>query len=193
MSGRAGRCGLPSIAHTFYCSKAKVIKEKTKIGQFCTLQTKHCLRRYLLKELGSDEAELPDAALCCSNCSKGAIPHSQINDLLKKDKQTRKMKRQPLREINDSIKSELEARLKDERCKIKGEVEGYHFLGDEVICPENSIHEICQKATWIECKEDVKSTHGIRPEFVERFYNVVVDVTSNAPPPSKRGCAKRRK
>lgn len=66
--------------------------------------------------------------------------------------------------------------MKDEHCKIKGEVEGYHFLGDEVICPENSIHEICQKATWMECKEDVRLTHGVRPEFVERFYNAVVDV-----------------
>ena len=107
------------------------------MGQFCTLKMKQCLRRHLLKELGSDEAKLPDAAVCCSNCSKGEIPHSQISDLLKRNKQIRTKKRQPLREINDSLKNELETRLKNERCKIKGEVEGFHFLGDEVICPEN--------------------------------------------------------
>ena len=165
------------------------------MGQFCTLPTKQCLRRYLLNELGSNdsEVELPDAALCCSNCSKGEIPHSQISDVLKRNKQTRAKKGQPLREINHSLKHELERRLKDERCKIKGEIEGFRFLGDEVICPENSIQEMCQKATWIECKEDLRSTHGVRPEFVERFYNVVVDVTSNAPPPSKRGRSIKRK
>ena len=163
------------------------------MGQFCTLPPKQCLRRYLLKELGSDEAELPNAALCCSNCSQGDIPYSQISDLLKRNKQTRTKKRQPLREINQSLKNDLEKKLKDERCKIKGEVEGFHFLGDEIICPEKSIHEICQKATWIESKEDLKLTHGVRPEFVERFYNVVVDVTSTAPPPSKRGRTSRRK
>ena len=42
--------------------------------------------------------------------------------------------------------------MKDERYKIKGEVESFHFLGDEIICPEKLIHEICQKATWIESR-----------------------------------------
>ena len=50
-------------------------------------------------------------------------------------------KSQPLTEINQSLKNDLEKRLKDKRCKIK-EV-GFHFLGDEIICPENSIHDIC--------------------------------------------------
>ena len=163
------------------------------MGQFCTLRKEQCLRRYLVKELESDEAEFPDAAECCSNCSTGVIPHTQISDLLKKDKQTRKKKRQPLREVSTLMSSELETRLKDEWCKIKEEIEGYHFLGDELICPEKSIHDICQNATWIENKEDVKTTHGVRPEFVERFYNFVVDVTSNAPPSCKRKRTSRRK
>ena len=117
----------------------------------------------MLNELGSNdsEVELPDAALCCSNCSKGEIPHSQISDVLKRNKQTRTKKRQPLREINHSLKHELERRLKDERCKIKGEIEGFHFLGDEV--------------------DRVQRGSKINSWSMERFYNVVVDVTSNAP------------
>ena len=54
------------------------------MGQFCTLQKEQCLRRYLVKELGSDEVEFPDADECCSNCSTGVIPHTQISNLLKR-------------------------------------------------------------------------------------------------------------
>ena len=70
---------------------------------------------------------------------------------MKRNKQTRTKRRQPLREINHSLKHELDRGLKDEHCKIKREIEGFHFLGDEVICPENSIQEI-------ECKEDLRWT-----------------------------------
>ena len=148
------------------------------------MKTKQCLRQYLLKELENDEAELPDAAVHCSNCSKGEIPHSQMSDLLKRNKQTRTKKYQPLREINNSrIGNEIERQALQE-LKVSISLERKSFV------QKISIHEICRKAT---CKEDLKSTNGVRSEFVERFYNVVVDITSNAPSPSKHGRTSRRK
>lgn len=163
------------------------------MGQYCNLPRETCRRHYLLELLGSPikDTENIDPVKCCDNCSR-VIPYHQLAHILSKVKVTRKKKRCKIRVIADSLSEALEERLKEERHRILQTSIGYQFLGEEIVCPLKSIQDLCKHATWIQSIDDVLSIGGVRQEFAENFYNILLDVTVDAPPPSKRSHLRKK-
>ena len=164
------------------------------MGKYCTLPQEQCRRHYFLDLLGSASTEMGtvDITKCCDNCSRGIIPYNQVGHVLKKTKVTRKKKRPNIRHITDALCKHLEGQLKQERqCILENSV-GFQFLGEEVVCPLQSIQVLCKNATWIQTVDDVASVSGIRPEHAQNFFNVITNVTADAPPLAKRGRLRKK-
>ena len=135
-----------------------------------------------MRGLGSSEAITEGGGLCCDVCSSSLkLKPPSVVDLLQPMKMTRK-RTVNSRKLSDDLIKDLRERLLVERQVIVSEEPGYKMLGVDLVCPVSIIEEICDRATELKSIENLKSMHGVRPEFYSRFLRVVTDVSYQLPP-----------
>jgi hypothetical protein len=88
--------------------------------------------------------------------------------------------------VTESLGRNLKDRLLQERRRYIQDHPAFFFLGEEVVCPNCVIEDICKESKFIKTKEDMSSIYGIRPELSDKFLNVILDVLSSSPASNKR-------
>lgn len=185
MFGRAGRNGTPARAHLLYTSsQLKQVKDPSLLkccGDACK---ENCYRRELLFGLGSKEL-LQSNAACCDVCTGGKVPTTKL-DVLVPTPLKRARKPKPVRDVNKEMEQKLTAALVKEKDKILEEFPGFRMLGGNFILSDAAIEELVLKAPFIVSKEDLNDVLLLRPEYRDRFFNVIWDILLTAPPPNKK-------
>ena len=151
------------------------------LQQYCAPKnSENCLRNILLKGLESSRV-VQDSSVCCSVCI-GKVPYHKL-DILKSE--ARQYRKRPIavRDISVDLKKQLEIDLKLERSSIISEQPHACIFGEQYVCCDAVIEEICCRASYITCVDDMTL---LRPELRHRFYSVVVKNVVNAPPAKKR-------
>lgn len=149
--------------------------------------TENCLRSIMLRGLESSSV-LCESDVCCSVCCSGKVPYPKL-DVLKP--RVRKYQKRPIaiRELSESLMKQLDIALKQEREAVMVEKPCYQMLGVQYICCDAVIEELCSRAHYVTCVDDLNSVTLLRAELRSRFCNVILKVVSNAPPAKK--CRKR--
>lgn len=90
-----------------------------------------------------------------------------------------------MREIEEDLKKELRAKMIEERDRLLIENPMYRMIGVNFLCPDSVLEQLCERASYISSTDHV-DIFCLRPQFRDRFYKVVVDCVSCAPPPARR-------
>ena len=146
--------------------------------------TENCLRRILLSGLEST-CVLRENTACCSVCCAGKVPYQKL-DILKPAKKQCRKRPKPLREISEELRAALELELRRERDLVMAEKPHSDILGAQYLCCDAVIKDICGRADYIACVDDVMCIPLLRPELRLRFYNVVMRTVGSAPPANKQ-------
>ena len=80
---------------------------------------------------------------------------------------------------------ELKTKLLEEREKILLEHPSYRMIGIDFVCPDSVLDKICEQSKYFSSVDDMK-IYGVRPEFRDKLFRVVMDVISSIPPPTKK-------
>lgn len=104
--------------------------------------------------------------------------------------QPNKKRRQVVHTLSKSKMKILQDKLIEEREKILTERPGFGFLGLDSICPDVTIDELCKQSRYISSVNDMQ-LFGIKPEFKNRFFNIVKSVVEPENP-SQLSRPKRR-
>ena len=81
----------------------------------------------------------------------------------------------------------LKDKLVEEREKILAERPGFSFLGLDSICPNLTIDELCKQSRYILSITDMQ-LFGIKPEFKNRFFNIIKTAVDSAPASCSKRC-----
>ena len=147
-------------------------------------QTENCRRSTLLRSLGSNELHVVDASPgtpCCDVCSvvdRTSCNRSRVVDKLDIFQPTTlapKPRRHAVRSVTPSLERRQRDRLRLERDAIVDSEIGYKMLGKYVVIPDTCIDELCKRAKFIKDRADVSSVSGLRKQFVDRLYSVIID------------------
>lgn len=76
--------------------------------------------------------------------------------------------------MTESLEGCLKDRLLQERHRYVQDHPAFLYLGEEAVCPDCVIQNICTKSRFIKTKEDMSSIYGLRSELSEKFFNVFV-------------------
>ena len=98
----------------------------------------------------------------------------------------RARKPKPVRDVNKEMERKLTAALVKEKDKILEEFPGFRMLGGNFILSDAAIEELVLKAPFIVSKEDLNDVLLLRPEYRDRFFNIIQDILLTAPPPDKK-------
>lgn len=88
-------------------------------------------------------------------------------------------------DVTESLERILKERLLQERHRYFQDHPAFLFLGEEAVCPDCVIQNICTKSRFIKTKEDMSSIYGICSKLSDKFLNVVSDVLSSSPASNK--------
>ena len=94
-----------------------------------------------------------------------------------------------MRDVEEDLSKELRSRLVEERDAILNENPMYRMIGVNFLCPDSVLDQLCERASHI-TSVDHLDIFCLRSDFRDRFYKVVVDCVSCAPPPAPK---RRRK
>ena len=182
MCGRGGRGGSPARAHIFYNSKQKC-KDK-KMLSYC-IDSENCLRRALIGGVGGDISSVNGPRFqCCSSCSGGTVPYVHT-DILNPLRSHRPKRVPSVREVPQEMLKGLEQQLKEARDDITTSTPGLEMLGAQFVCPDAVIASICSNINTITSISDLNSFF-LRPEYRNRFFEILSDTVRDAPPPTRR-------
>lgn len=84
------------------------------------------------------------------------------------------------------MEQKLTAALVKEKDKILEEFPGFRILSGNFILSDAAIEELVLKAPFVVSKEDLNDVLLLRPEYRDRFLNVIWDILLTAPPPNKK-------
>lgn len=76
--------------------------------------------------------------------------------------------------------------MKREREAVIVEKPHYRVLGAQYVCCDAVIRELCSRANYVTCVDDLDSVALLRAELKTRFCNVVLKTVANAPPAKRR-------
>ena len=185
MFGRAGRNGCSARAHLLYTSTQ--MKHTSSSLSFLCLQSKeNCRRLGLLRALGSNETVNVNP-VCCDICTAGKVPDPIAKlDLLVATSLKHIRKPKAVRLINTDMEKALTKALLEEREKIMTEHPGYRVIGRSFILSTSTIKDLCSMAEYITSRDELNQVTLLRPELIDRVYNVLQDIISSAPPLEKR-------
>ena len=140
-------------------------------------QTENCRRKTLLRSLGSNElVDASPGTPCCDVCSpivRTSCTRSRVVDKLDIFRATTlapKPRRCAVRSVTPTLEKRLRDRLQVERDAIVDSEIGYKMLGKYVV------DELCKRAKFIKDCDDVSSVPGLRKQFVNRLYYVIIDL-----------------
>ena len=135
-----------------------------------------------MRGIGSSES-LQQNDCCCDVCTWSQCPHNRL-DILKPTRQ--KSQKQPVaHDMTPSHVKELKTKLLEEREKILLEHPSYRMIGIDFVCPDSVLDKICEQSKYFSSVDDMK-IYGVRPEFRDKLFRVVMDVISSIPPPTKK-------
>ena len=89
-------------------------------------------------------------------------------------------------DVTEALERNLKDGLLEERRRYVQDHPAFLFLGEEAVCPDYVIQDVCTESRFIKTKEDISSIYGIRSELSDKFLNVVLDVLSNSPASNNR-------
>ena len=145
-------------------------------------QTENCRRTTLLRALGSNElVDGSPGTPCCDVCSvivRTSCTRSRVVDKLdifRPATLAPKPRRRAVRSVTPTLEKRLRDRLQLERDAIVDSEIGYKMLGKYVVIPDTCIDELCKRAKFIKDCADVSSVPGLRKQFVNRLYYVIID------------------
>ena len=145
------------------------------------MDSENCRRMVLLQGLGCSE-QVPKTATCCDGCGV-EVPYPRL-DSLKTASGSKRKRRRKAHHVDKDATNRLKNRLKEGRLCVLAEKPAYQMIGADFICSEALICEICEGAEFISTIEDM-DIYCLRPELKERFFNIIMDVVSELPPPKK--------
>ena len=165
---------IPDVRELRFCADDDLVK-------VCE-QTENCRRSTLLRSLGSNEiVDASSGTPCCDVCSAiigTSCTRSRVVDkvdILQPTTLAPKRRRRAMRSVTPTMEKRLRDRLQVERDAIVDSEIGYHMLGKYVVIPDTCIDELCKRAKFIKVCDDVSSVPGLRKQFVNRLYSVVID------------------
>ena len=145
-------------------------------------QTENCRRSTLLRSLGSNElVDASPGTPCCDVCSvivRTSCTRSRLVDKLdifQPITLAPKPRRRAVRSVTPTLEKRLRDRLQLERDAIVDSEIGYKMLGKYVVIPDTCIDELCKRVKFIKDRTDVLSVPGLRKQFVDRLYSVIID------------------
>ena len=53
---------------------------------------------------------------------------------------------------------------------------GLQALGSQVVCNSRTIAEVCKRAPYVGSPRDLSSISGLRPQFYEPMYNIMISL-----------------
>ena len=123
---------------------------------------------------------------CCSHCDKTQLFESHYPELRIYSIDQSKKRRVAEWEVTESLGKTLKERLLQERHIYVQDHPAFLFLGEEAVCPESIIDNICTNSKFIKTKEDIDCIFGLRSELSDKFLNILLDVLSSSPASTKR-------
>ena len=84
------------------------------------------------------------------------------------------------------FRAALELELRRERDLVMAEKPHSDILGAQYLCCNAVIKDICSRADYIPCVDDVVCISLLRPEIRLPCYNVVMRTVGSAPPANKQ-------
>ena len=139
----------------------------------------------MLRAIGSTEIPEKDESSCYDVC--GQIPSYLCFELLSTGSTSEKQKRRvAVREVDDELQKQRKKRLLTEREKYLDMHPSLGFIGADFVFPEAAVTNICSRARFITCVEDLSHVYSIRQDFQQSLFEAVMDVLSVAPKPKRR-------
>ena len=132
----------------------------------------------LLNALGSLES-LPSGTCCCDVCSPSAST-SEVDSIFHPIAIRRKPRQRAVRSVSKSITTQLKDRLIAERDAIVASDIGYRMLRKNMVLPDTCIETLCKKARFINTSSDISTVPGLRHQFVNRIFRVILEVVNNS-------------
>ena len=173
LSGRAGRNGRPAQCMLFTNrSELKSCKDKDMVN-FYSDKT-GCRRKLLLKSIGDMHTTPSPCNMCCDKCARSnPYPHLRFFDPAKVP---RKEKSSKVRTLPNDVVTEVRNKLMEACSTIFRQRIGMRALALDVVCPASCVNDICNKANFINSREDLGVIAGLRAKFAEKFFNVFMEV-----------------
>ena len=148
----------------------------------------NCLRRTMLQSIGDLSPMETTIVGCCRHCDASTKSFESHNPklIIYNAYQGSKRRRIAAWNVTDSLERNLKDRLLQERRRYVQDHPAFLFLGEEAVCPDCVIEDICTESRFIKTKEDMSSIYGIHSELSDKFLNVILDVLSNSSASNKR-------
>lgn len=110
-------------------------------------------------------------SLCCMVCNPTTFLDGGRLDIVQPGRPAARKRRRVARKGVDT--SAIESQLKAERNKFLEENPALAIVGEQMVCPDGVISEICSSAKYISVVKDM-DLFCLRTELKERFFNVIV-------------------
>ena len=146
------------------------------------LNKENCLRKMLVKGVGGEDVGTSEQ--CCSSCSGGSIPYPRV-DICVPGKSSRAKRPQTVRVMSQQLQESLKERLIQARNSVLLANPGYRMLGQNFVCPDSVIDNICSNSKSI-CSVSGMNMYFLRPELRQQFFTIVMSCVCDAPSAKKR-------
>ena len=149
----------------------------------------NCLRRTILRAIGDSSPVEHASIMCCSHCNEPeSVYPPKLSIIESISVPLSKKKRSAVWHVTQDLEAALKERLVEERSKYVRDHPAYMFIGENSVCPDCVISDICRNSRFIKSKQDISCVNGLRPELVDLFFYALLDVLSCSPI-----CRKRRR
>lgn len=150
---------------------------------FC-VGKENCRRDGMLKAIGSKE--IPDRELnnCCDVCTE--VPSNLSFELLVGSAGEKRKRRVAVRVVEKELEEELRAGLLKEREKYLELHPPFKMIGADFVCPLAVINDLCSRARFIDCVDDIIEVYDIHKDFRRNLFVVLMDILSKAPATKRR-------
>ena len=163
----------PSVCMLFTNrSELKSCKDKDMVN-FYSDKT-GCRRKLLLKSIGDMHTTPSPRNMCCDKCAR-SNPYLHLR-FFDPAKVPRKDKSSKVRTLPNDVVTEVRNKLMEACSTIFTQRIGMRALVLDVVCPASCVNDICNKANFINSKEDLGVIAGLRAKFAENFFNVFMEV-----------------
>ena len=142
--GRAGRGGMPSLAHLFFSSKKQCSDKGMELFQ--KNSEAGCRRRVLIEGIGGSILPQPD---CCDLCSTHPLT-GRLNIFSEMDV-ARKKHRVAVRTVHKDL---LVEKLKAVRNDFMKNHPAFKMIGEEFVCPNSTISKVAENSKFITSADD---------------------------------------
>ena len=117
-------------------------------------------------------------SLCCMVCNPLAFLEGRMSVLQVGRSPPRKKRRLAVRRLDESVLQIVKLGLIAERSKYIREHPALAILGQQFVCPDSLITNICSSVKFISVANDM-DTFSLRRELKQRFFNVIIAIVDH--------------